>query len=230
MDTPLINYLDDSQMLTGSDYSASLFPMHGEWGEIREPVTQPKSIPELDPSVSINTTPASPLLNSSHPFQFSSPPQPSNISSVVTMAPASGRKVSATDIRMGVTPATLLDESAPTELRNYLTPSEISMRQEVPAVFSRKRAWSTAFGDEEDRLDQEDQCDQEDQLEEEDQFDEEDQIEQNHRQNTFARGRKRRLEHLELLKSLEMERLEKEQWRETVFLLSSFISGLVELL
>ena len=49
-DTPLFNYLDDSQMLTSPLYSnAPLFPMF-EWEEIREPVTEPKTLLELDPS------------------------------------------------------------------------------------------------------------------------------------------------------------------------------------
>ena len=40
-----------------------------------------------------------------------------------------------------------LDESAPTQSWNYVTSNE------VPAVFARKRARSTAFGDEEYQLD-----------------------------------------------------------------------------
>ena len=59
----------------------------------------------------------------------------------------------ATGIRMRVAPETLLDESAPTQSRNYITPSATS-RKEVPAFFARKRARSTSFGDEEGQLDE----------------------------------------------------------------------------
>ena len=100
-----------------------------------------------------------------------------------------------------------------------MTPSATS-RKEVPAIFSRKRARSTAFGDEEDQLD-----------------DyvlppnptEKDLIEQKCRQNTVAarRSRKWKLEHLQLLgASLEKERQEKEQWRERTHMVLSMLSGL----
>ena len=220
LDTPLYLYLDDSHMLTGPD-CPPLFPMFPEWDEVQEPVVEPtkSTVPELDPSSLIVMTPTSPLLDSFDPSQLSSAaPQPVN-SSDVAKTTAGRRKVTATGIRKGVTPESLLDESAPTQTRNYVTPSATS-RKEVPAVFARKRARSTAFGDEEDQLD-----------------DyvlppnptEKDLIEQKRRQNTVAarRSRKRKLEHLQLLEtSLEKERQEKEQWRERALMLSSILSGL----
>jgi hypothetical protein len=216
LDTPLFHYLDDN-MLTGPD-CAPLFPMFPEWEDVQEPVAE-KTLPELDPSSLIVMTPTTPLLDSFDPSQLDSAPQPTNVSSAVAKPPASRRKVIATGIRKGVTPETLLDESAPTQSRNYVTPS-VTSRKEVPAIFARKRARSTAFGDEEDQLD-----------------DyvlppnptEKDLIEQKRRQNTVAarRSRKRKLEHLQLLESsLEKERQEKEQWRERALMLSSILSGL----
>ena len=220
LDTPLFHYLDDSHMLTGPD-CAPLFPMFPEWDDVQDPVVeQQKSVPELDPSSLIVMTPTSPMLDSFDPSQLlTRPAQPTDTTSAAAKPPAIRRKVTATGIRKGVTPESLLDESAPTQTRNYVTPSATS-RKEVPAVFARKRARSTAFGDEEDQLD-----------------DyvlppnptEKDLIEQKRRQNTVAarRSRKRKLEHLQLLEtSLEKERQLKEQWRERALMLSSILSGL----
>lgn len=218
LDTPLFEYLDESQMLTGPDYNAPLFPMFHGWEDTQEPATQSKPVPELDASALITMTPTSPLLDSFDPSQLSSAPQ-SSAAAATAKSTAARRKVTPTGIRKGVTPESLLDESAPTQSRNYVTPSATS-RKEVPAVFARKRARSTAFGDEEDQLD-----------------DyvlppnptEKDLIEQKRRQNTVAarRSRKRKLEHLQLLEnSLEKERQEKERWRERAYLLSSMLTAL----
>lgn len=219
LDTPLFHYLDDSHMLTGPD-CAPLFPMFPEWDGVEDPVVEPpKAVPELDPSSLIVMTPTSPVLDSFDPSQLLHAPQQTNVSSVAAKPSAIRRKVTATGIRKGVTPESLLDESAPTQSRNYVTPSATS-RKEVPAVFARKRSRSTAFGDEEDQLD-----------------DyvlppnptEKDLIEQKRRQNTVAarRSRKRKLEHLQLLEtSLEKERQSKEQWRERAMMLASILSGL----
>ena len=214
-DTPLFEYLDESQMLTGPDYAQPLFPL---WSDMQEPVTQPKpAAAGLDVSALISMSPSSPLYDSFDPSQLTQATEapPSSVKPATTR-----RKVtSATGIRKGVTPENLLDETAPTQARHYVTPS-VTSRKEVPAVFARKRARSTAFGDEEDQLD-----------------DyvlppnptEKDLIEQKRRQNTVAarRSRKRKLEHLQLLeKSLEEERQQKEQWRQRALMLSSILSGL----
>jgi len=214
LDTPLFDYLDESKMLTGPDYNVPLFPIFPEWEDVREPVSQSKAVPELDTSALIPMTPTSPLLDSFDPSQLSVPSTSSTVKPTATR-----RKTTATGIRKGVTPDNLLDETAPTQSRNYVTPS-VTSRKEVPAVFARKRARSTAFGDEEDQLDD---------------FvlppnpTEKDLIEQKRRQNTVAarRSRKRKLEHVQLLeKSLEDERRQKEQWRQRALMLSSILSGL----
>lgn len=218
MDTPLFEYLDESQMLSGPfAYSGALFPKLPEWGESG---ANPKSVPKLDESTLFTISPSSPLLDSFDPAElFSTTPSnapsgPSTVKPTVTR-----RKVGATGIRKGVTPESLLDENAPTQSRNYITPSATS-RKDIPAVFARKRGRSIAFGDEEDQLD-----------------DyvlppnptEKDLIEQKRRQNTVAarRSRKRKLEHVQLLeKSLEEERQQKEQWRQRTLMLSSMLTGL----
>ena len=165
-------------------------------------------------------TPTSPLLDSFDPSQFSSTvPQPTNILPAITKASASHRKASATGIRKGVTPETLLDESAPTQSRNYVTPS-VTSRKEVPAVFARKCARLTAFGVEENQLDVYIQPPN---------ATEKDLIEQKRCRNTVAarRSRKRKLEYLQLMEtSLGKERQEKEQWRQWAPMLSSILSGL----
>jgi len=87
-------------------------------------------------------------------------------------------------------------------------------------VFARKRARSTAFGDEEDQLD--DHVLPPDSTEK-------DLIEQKRRQKTVAarRSRKRKLEHLQQLETtLEMERQAKARWRERTYLLSSMLTSL----
>jgi hypothetical protein len=217
LDTPLFKYLDESYMLTGPDYAnGSLFP---SWPIPDNADAQPKSLPELDVSALLTMSPTSPQLDSFDPSQLSTPQiePPSTPSTVIP--PVTRRKAAVTGIRKGVTPESLLDETAPTQSRNYATPSATS-RKEVPAVFARKRGRSTAFGDEEDQLD-----------------DyvlppnptEKDLIEQKRRQNTVAarRSRKRKLEHVQLLeKSLEEERQQKEQWRQRALMLSSILSGL----
>ena len=191
-------------MLTVPD-CAPLFPMFPEWDDGQEPVVeQRKSVPALDPCSLIIMTPTSPILDSFYPSQLLvGDLEHTNISSVAAKPPAIRRKVSATGIRKGITPESLLDESAPTQSPNYVTPSATS-RKEVPAIFTRKRARSMAFSDEEDQLD-------DDVLPPNPT--EKDLIEQKRRQNAVAaRSRKRKLEHLQLLEtSLEKERQLKEQ-------------------
>ncbi|TFY69012.1 hypothetical protein EVJ58_g674 [Rhodofomes roseus] len=108
-----------------------------------------------------------------------------------------------TGTRKNVTPDSLVPLDAPIQPRKYVLPSSTS-RKEVPAVFARKRARSSAFGDEDelcaDDLPQHDL----------------DAIEAKRRQNTLAarRSRKRKLEHQRGLEmTVEQERTEKEMWK-----------------
>ncbi|EIW74645.1 hypothetical protein CONPUDRAFT_85789 [Coniophora puteana RWD-64-598 SS2] len=118
------------------------------------------------------------------------------------------RKPSATGTRKNVTPATLVPVDAPTQTRKYVTPSATS-RKELPAVFARKRARSTAFADEEDQLDEEDVSMKPTMTEQE-------QIEAKRRQNTIAarRSRRRKLEYQrELEDNVEHYKRDSEQWK-----------------
>jgi hypothetical protein len=122
-----------------------------------------------------------------------------------TPVPAPRRVSKAIGIRKGITPDALLDESAPTQSRTYVTPSATS-RKEIPATFARKRARSAAFGDEEDELDDVPLDDNEREL-----------IEAKRRKNTEA-ARKSRKRKLLLYQNLEKARDEernlKEVWKE----------------
>ncbi|KAF8965947.1 hypothetical protein BDZ97DRAFT_1609455, partial [Flammula alnicola] len=120
--------------------------------------------------------------------------------------PSTGpRRSKATGIRKGVTPDSLLDETAPTQPRKYAIPSATS-RKELPAVFARKRSRSTAFGEEEDQLGDDLPPNPT----------EKDLIEQKRRQNTVAarRSRKRKLEQFQMMeRSRNEERQMKEVWK-----------------
>jgi hypothetical protein len=111
----------------------------------------------------------------------------------------------------------LPDSSSPSSRYQTLTlpaptPSATS-RKDVPAVFARKRALSTAFGNE-DHYDLPPNPTEKD---------------LKRRQNTVSarKSRRRKLERLQLLESsLEKERQEKEQWRERALMLASILTGL----
>lgn len=118
------------------------------------------------------------------------------------------RKTSANGTRKNVTPESLVPVDAPTQSRNYLTPSATS-RKELPAVFARKRARSTAFAEEEDQLAEDDASIKPIMTEQE-------QIEAKRRQNTIAarRSRRRKLEYQrELEDNVERYKRDSEQWK-----------------
>lgn len=150
----------------------------------------------LTPALDVLVTPSSQMEDS-----FPEPPASSAQST-------KSNKKGPTGTRKNITPETLVPLEAPTQPRNYLAPSATS-RKELPAVFAKKRARSTAFGDEEDELEDG----------EEDApptGTEADAIAAKRRQNTLAarRSRKRKLEHQrELENAVEAERQEKEMWR-----------------
>jgi len=155
-------------------------------------------------------SPESPLLDS---FDNSAFPTSSS-----TPASKTHRPSKATGIRKGITPEALLDESAPTQPRKYATPSATS-KKDVPATFARKRARSTAFGDEEDQLGEDLPLNPT----------EKDLIEAKRRQNTVAarRSRKRKLEQFQNMeKSRDEERRLKEMWQDRANMLLEVIRGM----
>jgi hypothetical protein len=189
-----------------SDYGPGLFPITKPSVDNTPPVTVTPSIdlhgmwsfspqtPSLDPSNSPQPLPTKPL------------PQ--------------RRKSAATGTRKNVTPETLVPIDAPTQPRNYVTPSATS-RKEVPAVFARKRARSQAFGDEEDQLDDEIVTLPPNPTEQE-------LIEAKRRQNTIAarRSRKRKLEYQrELEDAVETLREEKDMWKTRAFTYHAFLKS-----
>ncbi|PPQ76632.1 hypothetical protein CVT24_012099 [Panaeolus cyanescens] len=156
----------------------------------------------------LDTSPSFPMYHTVLPNLPESAPAPtatvpSTITTAAETATSTRRRSNATGIRKGITPDALLDEDAPTQPRKYTTPSSTS-RKEVPAVFARKRARSTAFGDEDDELSSPNPMPLNPT--------EKDLIEMKRRQNTVAarRSRKRKLEQMLALET-RVQELEKER-------------------
>jgi hypothetical protein len=214
--TPL--FADDAMLTSPStDYmDMPLFPEYAQQDELTVPAKSGSSN-VFDDLLTIS--PGTPALDS-----FDTALDPSHLyrsgpSAVPKSAPtpstSSARRVKATGIRKGVTPETLLDETAPTQPRKYTTPSATS-RKELPAVFARKRSRSTAFGEEEDQLGDDLPPNPT----------EKDLIEAKRRQNTVAarRSRKRKLEQFQRMElSRNEERQLKEQWQERANVLLSLV-------
>ncbi|KLO08119.1 hypothetical protein SCHPADRAFT_620528 [Schizopora paradoxa] len=154
----------------------------------------------LTPALDALVTPAQVDDNSSFP----EPPA----STTGTKSSLKLNKKGPTGTRKNITPESLVPLEAPTQSRNYITPSTTS-RKELPAVFAKKRARSTAFGDEEDELEDGEEAAPPTGTEA-------DAIAAKRRQNTLAarRSRKRKLEYQrDLENAVETERQEKEMWR-----------------
>lgn len=126
-------------------------------------------------------------------------------------APTLRRVSKATGIRKGITVDALLDESAPTQPRKYVTPSSTS-KKEIPATFARKRARSEAFADEEDELGDDGPLNE----------NEKNLIEQKRLKNTIAarKSRRRKLEQYQNMeKARDEERQLKQVWKERALVL-----------
>lgn len=148
------------------------------------------------------------------PPSFPSPAMPS---SPFVAPPMNRRKSSATGTRKGLTTEALVPINAPTQPRKYVTPSATS-RKELPATFARKRARSTAFGDEDDEL-----------LEPlGPNATEVEQIEYKRRQNTIAarRSRARKLAHQQEME-MKIEKLtqDKDVWKERAIMCQQMLLG-----
>ncbi|CAK5283947.1 unnamed protein product [Mycena citricolor] len=168
-DSPLINDCDD--FLNGD----ALF------GGIDESYAAPMTRSDVDKSNDVDLSKLwtfSPALNDQHSFD-----PPSMTGPVIPPPPVLHRRpvIGATGTRKNVTPATLIDDNAPTQKRNYLTPSATS-RKAVPDAF-RKRLHSTAFVGDTDEV--------------EPSVSDEDAIAAKRRHNTVAarKSRKRKLEY-----------------------------------
>ncbi|KAJ7481080.1 hypothetical protein B0H11DRAFT_2419983 [Mycena galericulata] len=154
--TPVLPSASDSDMLTGPliedvGYSddMSLFG-----GLSAYPTYEVSAAPKLPPTTQLYTiSPSTPALDAVDPNNTVFPPKSEPKS--VAPSPAkvqSRRRTSATGTRKNLKPEALIPLDAPTQKRNYITPSSTS-RKAVPAVFAqKKRLHSVAFsadGDEE---------------------------------------------------------------------------------
>lgn len=233
LNTPVV--ADDSDMLTGmlfggAEFSGDLFPPM-DYAEFSvEKPTPP--VPAMSLPDNLHTfTPESPMLHDFHrpsinPSAIYPSPLSADLSSFPSPAlpvtqnlPKSRSAVQSTEpevssrrrssgptgTRKGVTPDALVPVDAPTQPRKYVTPSATS-RKEVPLVFAKKRARSTAFGDEEDEFTEVLPPN----------ATEKETIEYKRRQNTVAarRSRKRKLQYQQDLEQ-KVERLQRESdvWR-----------------
>ncbi|KAF8914512.1 hypothetical protein CPB85DRAFT_1219085, partial [Mucidula mucida] len=150
-------------------------------------------------------SPTTPMLDSIDPSMslYPSPRLPSDDS----FAPSSSQRNKPTGTRKNISPETMVPLDAPTQPRQYRTPSATS-RKDLPATFARKRTRSQAFGDDDD-----------DELEPEalgPNATEAEQIEYKRRQNTIAarKSRKRKLEYQQGLENkVEELKVQLEQWR-----------------
>ena len=222
--SPLIDSPLDDDLLTtpalGSDMDADIMtsPLMGDFGndsfgefpslfgDFNDAIYQgPKPpqqepvfphLPNLDKMYHLET-PNTPFIDSpTSPFDRKVAPLPSG-----------KRKSNATGTRKNISPESLVPIDAPTQSRNYLTPSATS-RKELPATWRRKRLRTAEPGDEEDQLVEEGVTAT---------LSEQEQIEAKRRQNTIAarRSRKRKLEYQrELEQSLEQYKRESEMWKQ----------------
>ncbi|TFK52396.1 hypothetical protein OE88DRAFT_1397816 [Heliocybe sulcata] len=169
----------------------------------------------------ISMSPDTPSLDPSALFESSASRRktqlPESMESTPAPESAVGRKSRPTGTRKNITPDALVPIEAPTQKRTYYTPSATS-RKEVPAVFARKRARSTAFEDEEDELPDASAAGLT--------MSEQEAIEAKRRQNTLAarRSRKRKLEYQRQLEvDMEKERQEKEMWKTRALTMRSML-------
>ncbi|KAJ7512817.1 hypothetical protein B0H11DRAFT_1698195 [Mycena galericulata] len=208
--TPVLPSASDSDMLTGPliedvGYSddMSLFG-----GLSAYPTYEVSVAPKLPPTTQLYTiSPSTPALDAVDPNNTVFPPKSEPKS--VAPPPAevqSRRRTSATGTRKNLKPEALIPLDAPTQKRNYITPSSTS-RKVVPAVFAqKKRLHSVAFS-----------ADGDEELGElSPTASEAETIEYKRRQNTLAarKSRKRKLEHQHMLED-KVETLmgDVERWR-----------------
>ena len=196
LNTPLIDNLDE--------FGTPMLPL---FPDFEEPLTakEPAQKPQYpSPLVGAHHTisPTSPSVDTfdslAHPAPTSKPTS--------DPAPTLWRVSKANGIRKGITVDALLDESAPTQPRKYLTPSATS-KKDVPATFARKRSRSVAFDDELDQLGDDLHLNDNERQE----------IEQKRLKNTLAarKTRRRKLEQYQNMeKSRDEQRQLKEIWKE----------------
>ncbi|KAJ7185691.1 hypothetical protein C8R46DRAFT_384804 [Mycena filopes] len=196
--TPIMSLAgDDADMLTGpviddGGYSGELF------GGLSDYPYEVPAAPKLPSTEQLYTiSPGTPALDSIDPSSTVFPAK-AKPSSAVHRAEApksasnSKRRVTATGTRKNLKPESLIPLEAPTQKRNYVTPSATS-RKAVPAVFAqKKRQHSVAFAGDDDEAELGVLSPTASEAET---------IEYKRRQNTLAarKSRKRKLEHQQML-------------------------------
>ena len=202
-ETPYEGFLDTPLIDINDEFGTPMLPLFPDFEEpsAEESAQKPQYPPPLVDAL-YTISPTSPSLDTFESFAQPDPtPEPTS-----DPAPTLRRVSKATGIRKGITVDALLDDTAPTQPRKYITPSATS-KKDVPATFARKRSRSVAFGDEEDELG--------DDLPLNDA--EKHQIEKKRLKNTLAarKSRRRKLEQYQNMeKSRNEERQLKEIWKE----------------
>jgi hypothetical protein len=207
-ETPFEDFLN-TPLIDDDDYITS--PMLPLFPDFEEPSKAEESFPKQQYPAPLLAAPYTISPTSPSIDTFDSFPHPSP--SLQDTAPALRRVSKATGIRKGITVDALLDESAPTQSRKYVTPSATS-KKEIPATFARKRSRSVAFGD----------ADEEDELGDDLPLNESEKhlIEQKRLKNTLAarKSRRRKLEQYQNMeKSRDEERELKQVWKERALIL-----------
>ncbi|KAJ7618760.1 hypothetical protein FB45DRAFT_932399 [Roridomyces roridus] len=205
--TPAMSSLGDDfgtgpLITSASDWDLSA-PLFGDAGMIPDSPA-PAAAPKLPDTANLwEISPATPLLDA-EPAVIPFPPL------------TSLRQRSVTGTRPHLTPAELIPLDAPTQRRNYLTPS-VTSRKAVPATFARKRGHSAAFGDDGEELPPLSPTASEAEM-----------IEHKRRQNTIAarKSRKRKLMHQQELEE-NVSTLEREvtMWRERALMAQEMLRG-----
>ena len=200
-ETPFEDFLNTPLIDNNDEFGTPMLPL---FPDFEEPLPAEESAPKPQyPSRLVGAhytiSPTSPSVDTS----FAQPAPAPKLTS--DPAPTRSRVSKSNGIRKGITVDALLDESAPTQPRKYLTPSATS-KKDVPSTF-RKRSRSVAFDDESDQLGDDLQLNDT----------ERQQIEQKRLKNTLAarKTRRRKLEQYQnMVKSRDEQKQLKEIWKE----------------
>ncbi|KAJ6487852.1 hypothetical protein C8R45DRAFT_827914 [Mycena sanguinolenta] len=205
LSTPVLPMATDADMLTGpliddGGYGDGM-NLFGGLSSYYEVPAEPT--PKLPSTTKLYTiSPSTPALDSIDPANTIFPPKSKSAvpASPAVDAPTTRKRGAVTGTRKNLKPEALIPLEAPTQKRNYITPSATS-RKAVPAVIQRKRLHSAAFAD----------ADEAELGELSPTASEMETIEYKRRQNTIAarKSRKRKLEHQRELEE-QRDQLEEE--------------------
>ncbi|KAJ7046682.1 hypothetical protein C8F04DRAFT_1061355 [Mycena alexandri] len=229
LDTPLdaflstpglqdLNDFDSPVIADTDDFSFDGMDLFGAASAMFEP----DPVPKLPTQQLWTISPGTPALDAIEPASTLIP----KTTPVIPPAPTTSttttgarRRSNVTGTRKNLKPEALIPLDAPTQKRNYITPSATS-RKAVPDAFVKKRLHSVAFGGDED--------DDEELPALSPTASEAETIEHKRRQNTLAarKSRKRKLEHQQMLED-EVQALQGEVtvWRERALMAQEMLRG-----